>query len=129
MKLALAAHLGTRHIQFTVTPKDALEVILRLPAMYDEPFADSSQISTSLVCSFRRREATMALTGNAGNELFGGYSRCLEIAERWCRLHAPSGKLIRVRVRALARAAVCLPRSAIAPLVPPASPALGRLPA
>jgi len=83
---AVSDHLGTDHCEIKITAKETLELVPQLAKMYDEPFADSSQIPTHLVCKAARQQVTVAVSGDAGDELFGGYNRYLWGPKLWKKI-------------------------------------------
>lgn len=85
---AVAQHLGTKHTELYVTSSEAQAVIPKLPFLYSEPFADVSQIPTFLISQLARQHVTVAISGDAGDELFCGYRRYQMTAAMWGRISA-----------------------------------------
>ena len=81
----VARHLGTQHHEFYLAPDECLNILHDLPCIYDEPFADVSQIPTYLICRAARERVTVVLTGDGGDETFAGYRRYSEILDFWRR--------------------------------------------
>lgn len=119
---AVAAHLGTEHTHLPVTEADALALAQDMGRVYDEPFADSSQIPTHLVSRLARRHVTVCLSGDGGDELFGGYNRHLLGPAIWRRIGPVPYPVRALLARLLARggeAALDRAYSILASLLPP----------
>ena len=103
---AVAEHLGTEHTEYRVTADEAREQIPRLSAVYDEPFADSSQIPTLLLAKLTRQQVTVCLSGDGGDELFCGYDRYFYLSRLWQRIGwCPF--VVRGTAAEIAKAAAC----------------------
>ncbi|MDR5903026.1 asparagine synthase (glutamine-hydrolyzing) [Halomonas icarae] len=101
---AVARHLGTNHTELSVTDYEARDIIPELPDLYDEPFADSSQIPMHIVCRAAKKEVTVAISGDGGDELFGGYNRYFWGPKIWSRLDSipfPVRKVMGATIKAL----------------------------
>lgn len=98
----IARHLGTDHLTMRVTPDDVLKVVPQIASIYDEPFADSSQIPSYLVSKLAREHVTVCLSGDGGDELFAGYNRYLWTQSLWDKLAPIPGPIKTLVGKALA---------------------------
>ena len=89
----VARHIGSNHNEIVLSGDDARDLVANMPEIYDEPFADPSQLPTSMIAGFARTKVAVCLSGDAGDELFAGYGRYHSIRKRWSR--GPSGQLLR----------------------------------
>ncbi|MGE5475761.1 MAG: asparagine synthase (glutamine-hydrolyzing) [Bacteroidales bacterium] len=103
---AVAQHLGTNHTELRVGDDEALALVPKLPAIWDEPFADPAQLPTCLLAEVTRRQVTVALSGDGADELFGGYGIYRSIPADWQRLRATPDW-----TRTLSRGLAALPAS------------------
>lgn len=114
---AIARHLGTEHTELRVSPEETRAVIPCLPNLYDEPFGDSSQIPTFVVSQLARSRVAVALSGDGGDELFGGYNRYAWV-RRVCRLPRPLRLLIAETLRSITPARWDWLHRSLRPLLP-----------
>lgn len=115
---AVATHLGTQHTEFYVGMDEARDLLPALPHIWDEPFADSSQIPTFLVSRLARQHVTVALSGDGGDELFGGYNRHVTGAGIWNRVQAVPGGLRQLAAQALSHKTVGSVAEKVSAMIP-----------
>ena len=123
----VSKHLGTDHTELIVRGDDALALVPRLPQVYDEPFADASQLPTLLVAQLARRHVTVALSGDGGDELFGGYNRYSLGARLWPRI-SRMPRLVRQGIAHCIRAVPTGTWDGLSAAIRPITPARYQLP-
>jgi asparagine synthase (glutamine-hydrolysing) len=117
----VAAHLGTDHTEVMLTGREALEVVPRLPDIFDEPHADTSQIPAFLICGVARRDVTVALSGDGGDEVYGGYNRYTygeRMLERLHRVPSPARALVASGIAQLSPDSWDRAHRALSPVLP-----------
>lgn len=117
----VAAHIGTDHTELMVSGRDAIELVPRLPELYDEPHADTAQIPAHLICRLARQDVVVALSGDGGDEVFGGYNRYVygsAVVERLNRIPAGGRRLLALGLGMMSPAAWERSHSALRPLLP-----------
>jgi len=118
---AIAKHLGTEHTETLLTGEDALNVVPKLADMFDEPFADTSQIPSYLVCQVARRHVTVALSGDGGDEVFGGYNRYTQgepMLARVARMPRSARRLVAAGIGSVPAESWDRAHRAVAPVLP-----------
>ena len=124
---AIARHLGTDHTEFYVSAAEARAIIPRLPMIYDEPLADTSQIPTAVLSQLARQQVTVAMSGDGGDEVFGGYRRYRSMRRFWHllgRCPAPARKLVGSALSALTSGALGSLVQGLAHTLPPTAGAM-----
>jgi asparagine synthase (glutamine-hydrolysing) len=119
---AVAAHLGTQHTELYLSSTDAPSVVPRIASVYDEPFADSSQLPTLLLAEMARKHVTVSLSGDAGDELFGGYQRYFQAPSIWKAISACPDPVLQFASHVLSRVSpkkAGVLYKALSPLLPP----------
>lgn len=119
---SVAAHLGTDHTEVLLTGEDALAVVPRLPDIFDEPHADTSQIPAYLICAVARRDVTVALSGDGGDEIFGGYNRYTYgdgMLQRMMTVPRPARRMVAAGLGSLSTESWNRAHRAVSPMLPP----------
>ena len=119
---AVAKHIGTEHTEVMLTGEDALAVVPKLPDIFDEPHGDTSQIPAYLICGVARREVTVALSGDGGDEVLGGYNRYTygeRMLERMMRVPSPARRLVAAGIGSVSAEGWNRAHRLMTPMLPP----------